>query len=209
MSGLVFQKFIEAGHGGKIAPLLSVRNLSVSVGMRLVLDKVNLEVFPGEHVRITGPNGSGKSTLLNAIAGVDPARIEAGTIKFAGYDLKGQSAHVRSAKGIAYMLQSENLFSSLTVAENLRIALGQDGTDIFAKSFPDWKGDLPLSKHAGLLSGGQKKKLAWAMTVLRPDWNLLLLDEPRAGVQAGSLDCTFSLDGRCILEIEHNHEDAP
>lgn len=167
--------------GSNARPLLSVTDLVVRVGVRRVLDGINLEVFPGDHVRITGPNGCGKSSLLNAVAGVAPAQIENGRIIFDGADITDWPAHERAGQGIAYMRQVDNVFPSLTVHENLTIALGTGGYDRFAKSFPDWARDFPADTRAGLLSGGQRKKLAWGMTALTGK-KLFLADEPEAGV---------------------------
>lgn len=196
-------QFTKLKEGKRLAPVLNIKNLSVRVGIRQVLKDMNLTVYPGDHIRITGPNGSGKSTLLNAIAGVDPARIEEGTIEFNGINITRLAPHERASLGIAYMRQSDNVFPSLSVADNLRLALGNDGTDKFTKTFPQWINDMPLAKMAGLLSGGQKKKLAWGMTVLRRDVRLVLLDEPRAGVKAETFDTRVEFNGRCVLEIEH------
>lgn len=196
-------QFTKLKEGKRLSPVLNIKNLSVRVGIRQVLKEMNLTVYPGDHIRITGPNGSGKSTLLNAIAGVDPARIEEGTIEFNGINITRLAPHERASLGIAYMRQSDNVFPSLSVADNLRLALGDDGPEQFTKAFPEWAKDLPMTKTAGLLSGGQKKKLAWGMTVLRNDIKLALLDEPRAGVKAETFDTGVEFNGRCVLEIEH------
>src|SRR5665647_509529 len=106
------------------SPLLKVEGLSVRVGARRVLNLVDFAIHKGDHVRITGPNGSGKSTLLNAIAGVEPARIESGSILFAGEDITRKPPHERAALGLSYMRQTDNVFTSLSVRENLELALG-------------------------------------------------------------------------------------
>lgn len=162
-------------------PLLMIKNLVVQVGVRRVLDCINLEIFEGDQMCITGPNGCGKSTLLNAIAGVAPARIESGQICFQGTDITTWPAHKRARLGIAYMRQVNNVFPALTIHENLTMALGQRGYEQFVNSFPEWAADFPPDKRAGQLSGGQRKKLAWGMTVLR-SIKLALMDEPEAGV---------------------------
>ena len=159
-------------------PLLSVQGVSVRLGQRLVLDDVSLEVFEGEQVRITGSNGAGKSTLLNAIMGVLP--LVAGKIMFKGKDLVPLPTHERSHLGIRYMRQRDNVFPSLTVRENLRLALGEDGYERFQERFPEWARDIAPQTMAGMLSGGQKQKLAWGMTVLQ-NVMLLLSDEASTG----------------------------
>lgn len=165
-------------------PLLVIDDLAVRVGMRRVLDGVSLSVFPGDHLRITGPNGCGKSTLLNAIAGVAPARIERGSIRLDGTDIAAWPSHERARQGIAYMRQVDHVFFALSVNENLTMALGRSGYDRFAEHFPNWVADFPPNKRAGHLSGGQRKKLAWGMTVLKSA-PLILADEPEAGVSQG------------------------
>jgi ABC-type branched-subunit amino acid transport system ATPase component len=80
------------------------------------------------------------------------------------------------------MRQTENIFPGLSIADNLRLALGEDGPERFQREFSEWVEELTLGKRAGALSGGQKKKLAWGMTVLRSNIYMHLLDEPKAGV---------------------------
>lgn len=181
MSGLRLAWTRRGKRGPEARPLLAIDDLSVRVGVRRVLDGICLEVFEGDHVRITGPNGCGKSTLLNAIVGIMPARIEKGRIRFGEADITAWSTHERTRLGIAYMRQFDNIFPSLTVRENLMMALGQSGYEQFAEAFPEWVADFPPDKRAGQLSGGQRKKLAWGMTVLSSA-SLVLTDEPEAGV---------------------------
>jgi ABC-type branched-subunit amino acid transport system ATPase component len=200
MSSLHFT-WLKKGESGT-RPLLSVRNLCVRVGIRQILKNVNLEVFPGDHIRITGPNGSGKSTLLNAIAGVEPAKVTSGSIAMDGREIMLLPAHERASLGLAYMRQTDNTFPSLSVAENLRIALGGDGSERFRATFPEWAKQIPLDKPAGNLSGGQKKKLAWAMTSLQNS-QVVMLDEPMAGVSDNSFEVINLLNKSCVIEVEH------
>ena len=179
MSGLHFDWMRRGDPDG--APLLHVETLRVRVGVRRIIDQLDFVVHTGDHVRITGPNGCGKSTLLNAIAGVEPARIEEGRIVFAGEDITYRPAHERAQLGISYMRQTDNVFVNLTVAENLEVALGLGGSRRFAEVFPEWAENLNPKKRAGQLSGGEKKKLAWAMSALGGK-KLFLADEPTAGV---------------------------
>lgn len=179
MSGL-HVSWIRRGDSG-IAPLLRVAKLSVRVGARRVLDLIDFSVHSGDHICITGPNGCGKSTLFNAIAGIEPARIEGGSIVFAGKDITDTPPHERAALGISYMRQTDNVFPSLSVRENLELALGPTGYERFAYAFPEWSIELSAAKRAGQLSGGEKKKLAWAMAVIA-EKQLVLADEPEAGV---------------------------
>ena len=168
--------------GPNVIPLLKIEGLTVKVGMRRVLDNLDLEVFEGDHVLITGPNGCGKSTFFNAVMDIPPAKRIRGKIEFKGKDITGVPTHERANLGISYMRQTENIFPGLSVADNLRLALGDDGPEGFHREFSQWAKELTMEKRAGALSGGQKKKLAWGMTVLKPDTDIHLLDEPTAGV---------------------------
>ncbi|MCX8490641.1 MAG: ATP-binding cassette domain-containing protein [Cyclobacteriaceae bacterium] len=180
-------------------PLLQVEHISVRVGQRLVLDDVSLEVFEGEKVRITGPNGAGKSTLLNAITGVLP--LTQGRIVFKGEDISKLPIHERTARGIRYMRQRDNVFPSLTVSENLQLAVGKDGYQRFRERFPEWARDIAANQTAGMLSGGQKQKLAWGMAVLSHGC-ILLADEPLAGVTVDKNMKSRSLS--TTIYIEHS-----
>lgn len=185
-------------------PLLSVRHISVRLGQRLVLDDVSLNVYEGERVRITGPNGAGKSTLFNAVMGLVP--VNKGQVLYRGRNICSLPIHERAALGIGYMKQRNNLFSALTVAENLRLAAGTLAYEKFRGRFPEWAPDLTPGKMASLLSGGQKQKLAWAMTLLA-DPHLILADEPSTGSHekltppAGVTACMIEHD---IQEISQN-----
>lgn len=179
------------------SPLLAVEGVSVRLGQRLVLDDVNMEVYEGEQLRITGPNGAGKSTLLNAITGVLP--LLSGRIVFRGEDISLLPTHERAHRGIRYMRQRDNVFPSLTVRENLQFALGSDGYERFAERFPDWARDIAADTPAGMLSGGQKQKLAWAMTVLQKAM-LVLIDE----VSAGSSEKLHLSSAQSACVVEHN-----
>lgn len=180
-------------------PLLQIEHVCVRIGQRLVLDDVSLEVFKGEQVRITGPNGAGKSTLFNAITGVLP--LNEGRIVFKGEDISKLPTHERTARGIRYMRQRDNVFPSLTVSENMQLAIGKDGYERFREKFPEWAKDIAANQPAGMLSGGQKQKLAWGMTVIS-DCYLPLFDEPRAGM---AIDKTMDSVGLCTaMFIEHD-----
>lgn len=182
MDNMKFNWLKRGERGPDVIPLLKIEKLAVKVGMRRVLDDLNLEVFEGDHVLITGPNGCGKSTLFNAILDIPPSKRIRGKIEFKGKDITSLPTHERANQGISYMCQTENIFPGLSVAGNLRLALGEDGLELFQREFPQWVEELTLEKRAGALSGGQKKKLAWGMTVLKTNIYMHLLDEPTAGV---------------------------
>ena len=182
MDNMNFKWLKKGARSPDVIPLLKIEGLTVKVGMRRVLDNLNLQVFEGDHVLITGPNGCGKSTLFNAIMDIPPSKRTRGKIEFKGKDITKLPTHERANLGISYMRQTENIFPGMSVADNLRLALGDDGPERFQREFPEWVEELTLEKRAGALSGGQKKKLAWGMTVLKTNIYMHLLDEPTTGV---------------------------
>ena len=160
--------------------LLTATNLTCERGGRVVFRGVSLSLKPGELMQLTGPNGSGKSSLLRLIAGLnEPA---SGTLLIEGGDGDlsiGQRAH--------YIAHQEAVKSALSVHENLafwRDFMGGGDVDGALAAF-----DLTrLSSYpAGLLSAGQKRRLALARLVLVPRV-LWLLDEPTVGLDAASLE---------------------
>ena len=102
-------------------PLLHIEQLSKRFGGFVALDGVDLEVANGERLGLIGPNGSGKSTLVNCICGT--LQNETGTVKFAGETIDGLIAHQRTRLGLARSFQLPRPFSSMSVAENIRVPL--------------------------------------------------------------------------------------
>jgi branched-chain amino acid transport system ATP-binding protein len=145
---------------------------------------VALRADRGELVAILGPNGAGKSTLIKAIAGMVP--LTSGRILVEGEDISAQPAHRRVHGGVAFVPQTENVFATLSVSDNLRIAAqllaaAQRAARIAMvyEMFADLARQRSLA--AGRLSGGQRQMLAVARAlVVAP--KLLLLDEPSAGL---------------------------
>jgi branched-chain amino acid transport system ATP-binding protein len=103
------------------AQLLQVERLSKRFGGFVALDEIDLSVAAGERVGLIGPNGSGKSTLVNCLCGT--LVNEAGTVRFEGRDLAGQSAHQRTHLGMARSFQLPRPFASMTIADNLKVPL--------------------------------------------------------------------------------------
>src|SRR3954454_6832135 len=103
------------------APLLRVAALTKRFGGFTALDNVNVDIHPGERFGLIGPNGSGKTTLINCISGA--FRTEAGTVLFGGEDVTRLPPHMRTRRGIARSFQIPRPFRSMTVAENLMVAL--------------------------------------------------------------------------------------
>nr|VFJ43657.1 MAG: branched-chain amino acid transport system ATP-binding protein [Candidatus Kentron sp. DK] len=169
------------------AELLKIDNLSAGYGGRPVLDEFSLTMPPGQRLGLIGPNGCGKSTLLRALTAEIPKG--AGRVFFRGEDITDLETDALTGRGIGYLRQTHNVFSGLTVDENLEIAAesGKRGsvrdTGEVINAFPALKGRGPI--RAGLLSGGERQALAVAM-ILMKRVGLLLLDEPLAGLSQKS-----------------------
>jgi urea transport system ATP-binding protein len=163
---------------------LTLKRLNQSYGGSHTLWDVDLAVARGSRTCLMGRNGMGKTTLLKCIMGLLPAT--AGEMSFDGADLRRHSAEGRARLGIGYVPQGRDIFSQLTVEENLRVGLGvrKNGP----RSIPDRIFDLfpvlkqMLHRRGGDLSGGQQQQLAIGRAlVLEP--TLLILDEPTEGIQ--------------------------
>jgi ABC-type branched-subunit amino acid transport system ATPase component len=175
-------------------PLLEVDELEAGYEQVTVLLGVSLEAGAGEIVAVIGPNGAGKSTLLKAVYGL--ARVRGGTVRYDGADVTGTRAHELTALGLNFVPQTDNVFPSLSVAENLRVAAGvlprAERPAALARVY-----DLfPLVRErrrqrAGTLSGGQRKLVALARALV-PEPRLLLLDEPSAGLAPRAMDEVFT-----------------
>ncbi|MEM0268221.1 MAG: ABC transporter ATP-binding protein [Candidatus Korarchaeum sp.] len=162
--------------------MLSVEGLNSGYGKLHVLYDVSLECGRKEIVSVIGPNGAGKTTLLNSIFGI--ADIYSGRVKLDGEDISGLPPHSIARKGVAYVLQMINIFSELSVEENLRISMtfsktGEDVLDYVYELFPILK--ERRKQRAGTLSGGERQMLAISIGLVRSP-KLLLLDEPTAGL---------------------------
>ncbi len=167
------------------APALETRRLVAGYERDLpIVRGVDLSVRAGEFIVLLGPNGAGKSTLVKAIAGLVP--IHAGAILLNGEDVTNAPVHLKIRRGLAFVPQTENIFATLTIEENLRLA-----ADILVKEarsrriaelyamFPDLA--VRPSRRAGHLSGGQRQMLATARALI-VEPSLLILDEPSAGL---------------------------
>ena len=145
---------------------------------------VDLDVLSGKCTCLMGRNGVGKTTLLKSIMGLLP--VSSGSISFEGNELAGKPAELRARKGIGYVPQGREIFTQLSVEENLRVALlaRDDGLreipEYIFEIFPVLK--QMLNRRGGDLSGGQQQQLAIGRALsINP--KLLILDEPTEGIQ--------------------------
>ncbi len=169
--------------------LLSIDEISVSYGRTPVLRDTSLSVDQGEIVSLIGRNGVGKTTLMKTIIGL--LQPTDGTITYDGEDVTGVSADERAGLGLGYVPQGRDIFSQLSVEENLRVGeqinetsdgyLYQEVYDFFPRL------DERRGQKAGTMSGGEQQMLAIGRALIgNPD--LLLLDEPSEGVQPNIVD---------------------
>ena len=164
--------------------MLSIRNLNQFYGESHTLWDINLEIPAGGCICLMGRNGVGKTTLLRTIMGLE--RAASGVMQYGEDDLMTRAAESRAGLGIAYVPQGREIFSQLTVEENLRIGLTTIKTK--SKAIPERIFDLfpvlkqMLNRRGGDLSGGQQQQLAIGRAlVLNP--KILILDEPTEGIQ--------------------------
>ncbi|GIX45949.1 MAG: ABC transporter ATP-binding protein [Candidatus Tectimicrobiota bacterium] len=195
--------------------LLEVQEVTVGYGELPILHGVSLRVDPGELVAIVGPNGAGKSTLMKTIAGL--LRPQEGRICFAGQDITGWRPDRIVRAGICYVPQTENVFPSLTVDENLDMGAFIRQDDIRPKKeavyalFPDLR--AKRKARAGSLSGGQRQMVAMARALML-DPQLLLLDEPTAGLAPRLVGAIFdkieeiNRSGVAMVIVEQNARQA-
>lgn len=167
--------------------LLELEDIHAGYNGREILRGLSLNLYSDEIVCIIGPNGAGKSTVLKVISGF--LYSVKGKIEFEGKNIIKMETHQRIALGIGYFLQGGEVFSDMSVYENLEMggatlkkSLLKERVDETLYLFPLLKDKL--RKRAGLLSGGERQMLALSMVILnRP--KLLLLDEPSAGLAPG------------------------
>jgi branched-chain amino acid transport system ATP-binding protein len=164
--------------------MLSVENLQSRYGRIEALHEVSLHVDKGEIVTLVGANGAGKTTLLRCLSGVQPA--SAGRISFRGQDITTAPPHKRVRLGLAQSPEGRQIFTSLTVEENLRLGAYHYRDGRVEKDIGEAYAMFPALKEkrnlpAGGLSGGQQQMLAIARALMsRPSF--LLLDEPSMGL---------------------------
>jgi branched-chain amino acid transport system ATP-binding protein len=195
--------------------LLEVDGLDAGYGDLQILTDVDLEVADGEYVAIVGPNGAGKSTVMKTIVGL--ATHMGGEVRFDGTDVSALEPQRVIEQGIGYVPQSDNVFPSLTVEENLRIG-GFSMDDVPDERYQAVYDQFPMlgervDQRAGNLSGGQQQMLAMGRALML-DPDLLLLDEPSAGLAPDLVEDMFDrIDeindaGTAVLMVEQNAKTA-
>ncbi len=202
--------------------ILSVSDLTVSFDGFKAVDNLNLFVEKDELRCVIGPNGAGKTTLLDMICG--KTKPSAGSIKFKGQELTKANEYKITRAGVGRKFQTPSVYEDLTVWENLELSYpkkrGIFGS-LFFKSTDEIKQRVMQVAHdmylkdeedtkAGTLSHGQKQWLEIGMLLMQEP-ELLLLDEPVAGMSARERDLTAELlnrisKGRSIVLIEHDME---
>lgn len=197
--------------------MLKVRDVSAGYGKLQIITDMTIEASPGEVTVIVGPNGSGKSTLLKTISGL--TTIYSGTVELDGTVLSGLQPHEIAKKGLAYLPQTDSVFTQLSVSENLKMAgytvrkeeLGPRLEEALAL-FPQLRGYM--NTKVNNLSGGERQMVSMAMALIRKP-KAIMFDEPTANlapkIATQVLDTVLSLAkgmGLTVLLVEQNAKRA-
>jgi branched-chain amino acid transport system ATP-binding protein len=175
-----------------------------------ILTGVDLRVEEGEIVTVIGPNGAGKSTLIKSIFGLLPPRR--GRVVLRGEDLAGLRPHAITRRGMSYVPQLDNVFESLTVEENLQMGALErqkthERTQEIYEIFP--RLGERRKQAAGTMSGGERQMLAMGRALM-PEPEILLLDEPSAGLAPAFVEAIFekiaeiNRHGVTLVMVEQN-----
>jgi neutral amino acid transport system ATP-binding protein len=195
--------------------LLQVRDLDAGYGDLQILTDVDLDVRDGEYVTVVGPNGAGKSTVMKSVFGLTSHM--GGSVTFDDEEITDLPPEKIITKGMGYVPQNDNVFSSLTVEENLEMGayildeVPQDALEAVFDRFPILR--ERRNQKTGNMSGGQQQMVAMGRSLmLEPD--LLLLDEPSAGLAPDLVADMFDRidrindDGTAVLMVEQNAKEA-
>ena len=191
------------------------KNLTAGYGGVDIIKNINLEVKQGEVVVIVGPNGAGKSTAMKALLGM--LKLTDGDVSFAEDDITFMLPQDRVNLGIAFVPQTQNVFTGMSVEENLEMG-GFIRSDDIRLTIEDIYNLFPILKekrnqNAGELSGGQRQQVAFGRALMTKP-KILMLDEPTAGVSPIVMDELFSRiievgkTGVGILMVEQNAKQA-
>jgi len=193
--------------------ILEVKDLRSGYGKALIMQGLSVEVEEGGLTAIIGPNGAGKTTLLRSIYGI--CDFYGGTINYKGEDISRLKPDKISDRGINYVPQDNSIFQNLTVFENLRMgAVKEKSRDKINERLDKIFSRFAVLKErqgqsAGTLSGGERQMLAVGCALMT-DPDLLLLDEPTAGLQPTLVQGLFdeitklNQEGTSILLVEQN-----
>ena len=166
-----------------MSTLLKVENVHTHIGQYHILQGVSFEAMVGDVSVLLGRNGAGKTTTLKTIMGLTPA--SKGSIVFMDQPITKNATHHIAANGIGYVPEDQGIFGSLTVEENIKVAMRKEDDAALARQeyvlelFPDLK--KYWKKDGGHLSGGQKQMLSMARAFVNES-KLLLIDEPSKGL---------------------------
>lgn len=192
-------------------PVLEINRVSGGYGGADIIHDIRMHVDPGEIVAVVGPNGSGKSTVLRSVFGI--LHLSSGLIRLRGRDITRLRTADIVGLGICYVPQVANVFPSLSVEENLEMGgyvraggVAERIAEIYTL-FPDLRSRR--RQAAGTLSGGQRQMVAIGKALM-PEPELLLLDEPTAGLSPALQGEVFDIvqrinaAGTPILMVEQN-----
>ena len=190
-------------------------NLTAGYGGVDIIKNITLEIKQGEIAVIVGPNGAGKSTAMKALLGM--LKLTDGSVSFAEDDISTMLPQDRVNLGIAFVPQTNNVFTGMSVEENLEMG-GFIRTDDIHHTIDDIFNLFPVLKekrnqNAGELSGGQRQQVAFGRALMTKP-KILMLDEPTAGVSPIVMDELFSRiievgkTGVGILMVEQNAKQA-
>tara|TARA_B100000700_G_scaffold236009_1_gene261803 strand:- start:33 stop:737 length:705 start_codon:yes stop_codon:yes gene_type:complete len=194
---------------------LKINEITAGYGGVDIIKDINLYVNEGEIVVIVGPNGAGKSTVMKSILGL--LKLTSGSVEFTSKDITKMLPQDRVNLGIAFVPQSNNVFTGMTVEENLEMGAFlrtdkiQHTIDQIYELFPVLK--EKRNQNTGELSGGQRQQVAFGRALMTMP-KILMLDEPTAGVSPIVMDELFSRiievgkTGVGILMVEQNAKQA-
>ena len=192
-------------------PVLSIENLSGGYGEADILHGISLEIDAGEIVVVIGPNGAGKSTAMKAVFGL--LRLSGGSVHLAGEEITNMDPAEVVNKGVCYVPQTNNVFPTLTVHENLEMGAYIRKDDFRPRLAEIYEMFPPLAEKkrqaAGELSGGQRQMVAMGKALMLEP-TLLMLDEPTAGLSPIYRNEIFQIvrqindSGVPILMVEQN-----